>query len=132
MQPVKSVKTGPAIACEYVAAGANAKHTLVNVYTGDILVPEFPARIPMAFYVEIIPDKDFPRDLRLQILQNKKVSADLAAQFDYEEGKVALVTLPQMAVSLTKETEIRLVVSGEGLRPTTLVKKKISVGTIPD
>lgn len=128
---MKQIKTGNAVACEYAALGAYGKHTLVNIYTGDIVVQELPARIPIAFYIEVIPDSGMPSSIKLEVFQNKKLRFAATAEFEFEADKIGLVVLPQLPFSLEKNTEVRLVASCEGYKATTLVRKRISVGPIP-
>lgn len=128
---MKQFKTANAVACEYVALGSNNKHTLVNVYGGDIIVREFPARVPLAFYIEILPDRGMPSRAKLQVLQNKKLRAEIDAEFEFEPGKLAAIILPQLPYVISKDTTVRVVAECEGYSRTTLLKKTISVGEIP-
>jgi hypothetical protein len=131
---VKQVKISTAIACEYIAQGSTNKHTLVNVYGGDdILVPQFPALIPLAFFLEIIPDHDTPKMLEIQILANRKVLHKFAGILTRDEAAArrGLLIIPQMPWMLERETEIKLVLAGEGIKTTTAISKKIRVGPIP-
>jgi hypothetical protein len=127
---MKQIKVGNAFACEYVALGSNNKHTLVNVYTGDILVREFPANIPLAFYIEIVPDPEMSQLLKIQVLQNKKLKGELVGEFEFEPDKVALAIIPQLPFTIAKDTTVRVVAQCEGGRSTTLIAKKIKVGPV--
>ena len=128
---MKQIKAAVALACEYVANGSNGKQVLVNVYTGETLVRAFPARVPMAFYIEVIPDADMPRELKFEVFQNKQRIAELIAEFEYEAGKIVLIPIPQLPLDLKEETTMRVVASCEGFRSTTLLSKRILVGHVP-
>lgn len=128
---MKQIKTGNVIACEYAALGSHGKHTLVNVYTGDILVQKFPALIPIAFFFEIIPEPGMPNDLKIDVFQNKELKASLGAEFQFNVSQLGLAVLQQMPFSIAQNTEIKVVASCEGYKETTLIKKKVSVGPIP-
>jgi hypothetical protein len=128
---VKKIRTGTVIACEYIAAGSNAKYTLVNVYTGpEILIQRYPAAVPVAFYIEIIPERSMGA-LTFRVFQNKKLRIEVGAQLEFEEGKTGLATLPQVGWLIDKPTTLRVVVSCEGFKPTTVYTKRIRVGEIP-
>lgn len=129
---VKRFKVRNAIACEYVAQGAYNKHNLVNVYSGDIVVREFPTRFPLSFYVEMDLDISAPKKFELVLYEGKKKRARLSADFDYEPGKIAVFTLPPLPFNLEKPTQIRLVATGEGYADTVLIKKSVDVGLVPD
>jgi hypothetical protein len=132
---VKQVKVHTAIACEYVALGSHGKHTLINIYSGDdIHVQQFPALIPISCYVEIIPDRDLPTIIQVEIFNNGKLQQKLAAMVDAHDlrpGRRGVLVIPQMAWVITHDTELKVVMSGEGIRTTTALKKMIKVGEIP-
>ncbi|SMQ61430.1 hypothetical protein SAMN06297468_0559 [Altererythrobacter xiamenensis] len=128
---MRKLRTDNVVVCEYVAKGAHSKHTLVNVYTGDIIVREFPATFPLAFYIEIVPFEDLPEKLTFQVKKGRKVAAEIEVGFKYEKGKTALLTLPQIPITFTKNVDISVVAMGDGLQTTTVVKKKVSTGEIP-
>jgi hypothetical protein len=127
---VKRIKVGNALACEYATLGSNLKHTIVNAYTGDIIVQSYPSRIPLAFYVEIFPQPDMSV-LKFEVMQNKKKKAEIYAEFEYEAGKIGLILIPQIPFTIEKATTIRLIASCEGYKPTVLITKKVSEGSIP-
>ena len=128
---MKQIKTANALACEYIAMGSNNKQTLVNVYPGDIIVREFPAQFLLAFYIEILPDPDMPHLIKFQVLQNKRLKGELAADFEFEPGKLALIIIPQLPFSIAKNTTVRVVAECAGYQRTTLLKRTITVGEIP-
>ncbi|MBN9308226.1 hypothetical protein, partial [Devosia sp.] len=49
----KKLKFLNAILCEHVVAGANKKHTLINVFGGNIIVEQLPATLTFGLYVEM-------------------------------------------------------------------------------
>lgn len=128
---MKRIKTGNVVACEYVALGSYSKHTLINVYTGDIAVREFPATFPLAFFIEIIPHEGMPQEIKIQIKQGRKTSAELVVNFKFELGKPALMILPQILLTFPNDTVVQVVGSGDGLKPTVLATKKVRVGPFP-
>lgn len=118
--------------CEYVALGAHNKHTLVNVFTGDVLVANFPANFHAAFYVEIVPYEGQPEDMMFTLMAGRKTLAKLGLQFKgIEANKTALLTFPQVVVKATKEVDLKLIASCDGFKETTVLRKKIMTGVIP-
>lgn len=128
---MKRLKIGNVLACEYAALGSHGKHTLINLYAGDIVVREFPATFPLAFYIEIFPQADTPQRLNIIISQGRQKRAEVAAEFAFEPSKVGVIVLPQLPLTFSKNGEFRVVITGEGLIPTTVLKKKVSTGKIP-
>jgi hypothetical protein len=128
---MKRIRVGNAVVCEFIVQGSTGKHTLVNVFGGDILVKELPARISLAFYIEIVPDAGMPKDLKLDLILGTKTLATADAEFQYEPGKIGVIVLPQAQITVEEETRIRVVASGTGRARTALVDKSICKGDIP-
>lgn len=130
---MKTIKSRTALACEYVGQGSFFKHTLVNMYTsGDIIVQSFPALIPIAFYIEIEVNFSGTHEIEAQVIYGKKVIAKLTAEFEFEEGKLGLITLPQLPVRLDGPSEIKVTAKSAEIKTTTLIKKRFVQGEIPN
>lgn len=129
---MKKLKVINSHACEYVAQGAYGKHTLVNIYGGDIRVKSFPATFPLAFYIEIEPTATESKEIKITVFQGRKVLAEAMASFEFEVGKTGVITLPPLPVSFTENTDIRVVATGEGFSQTVLIRKTVEVGEIAE
>lgn len=118
------LKFANAMLCEHVVSGGSGKHTLVNVYSGDILVKEFPARLAMGFYVEHVADR--PGGMWISILRGKgeiaKVHVAVVAQGGQLSGVVAV---PLFEFIADEETTIEFVAGMDGSAKTPILKKKI-------
>ena len=129
---MKTIRTKSALICEYLAAGANLKHTLINMYsTGDIIVQEFPAVIPIAFYIEIEVNFDGLHQIEFHVLLGKKLIAKLVAEFEFEVGKLGLVTLPQIPLQLNGPEELKIIAKSSEIKTTTLIRRKLIRGDVP-
>lgn len=129
---MKQFKVQNAIACEYVSQGAGGRHTLLNVYTGDTLVHQVPALIPIAFYIELMPDKSHPPLIKVAVLKNNDKMAEIEAKFEFVEGHVGVLVIPQMGWPISADTEVKVVASGRGMRSTVLKEMKIRVAIDPN
>lgn len=118
-----SVET--AVLCEHLVPGLNNKHTLINMYPGNILVAEFPARIPISIYVELKPKVfgTFPLELKLYI--GKKEAMTGGAEALFERGKTALVAIPTGLVLFEKPTTLKFTLACGDEKPTTVIQKRI-------
>lgn len=119
-----------ALAAEWVGLGSNRKHTIVNCYTGSIVVAEFPARIPLAFYVEVMPHAKTPKLITIKLKVGRKTKAEVLSHFEFEDGKLALLTLPPLLVEIPKPLDIKIEASGEGYNAVTLFKISVEQGDI--
>jgi hypothetical protein len=129
---MNKIKSGKAIVCEYVAQGSHGKHTLVNAYSGDILVQDLPAAIPLAFFIELeFEGAGGNSQLKVNVLLGGKSKAQAEAEIQVESGKPGILVLQQAAFQIDGATDIKVTMSMDGARAITLVRKTISQGNIP-
>jgi hypothetical protein len=128
---VKRIKARTAIACEYVSQTGYGKHTLVNVFGGDILVKQFPATFPIAFYAELVVPDDQLKELTVEVFIGRKRLAKIAAEIDVTQGRELVLPFPALPFTLKADSVVRLVVSAPGCARTTLLQKKVITGEFP-
>lgn len=128
---MKKVKRGNVVLCEYIALGSFAKHTLVNVYAGDILLKEYPGTLPLSFFIELLPDEEMPQQITFEVKQGSSTKAELKAEFDHQPSRSALIVIPQLPYTFHEDTDLTVTATGKGLKSTVLIRKKISLGPIP-
>ena len=127
---MKKLRLGNVLLCDYVSPGHGNKHVLVNTYTADIVVTEFPVRMQFGLYAEIFLDPDQPRSLQVDILVGKKRVIEIQAEFaDDGGGHPALLAIPIFTAVAERETTLQIVLSCEGYRKTTAIRKTISCPT---
>lgn len=128
---MKSISTGNVVLCEFVAGGENNKHVLVNAFSGDIVVGDLPARINLGLYLEFVPDRDLENELiELTVYLDRVaiVSVPVNVRFA-KKSAPSLIVIQQFPVITEKDAVLKVVISQEGYRPTTALKKTISKGT---
>ena len=125
------IKVGNALLCEFIAEGVNGKHTLVNAYSGDILMKDMPAAIPIAFYIEIIPDTTKSTDVELRVMLGNKTIAIAGATMDFNAGEMCLIAIPTSIINIEKNSVLKVTMSAEDIKPLTLISRSINKGTRP-
>jgi hypothetical protein len=60
------------ILCEHITVDVGYKHSLIGVYSGDIVIPDFPANLRLAFYSEMVPPADGEHTIVLTFKINDK------------------------------------------------------------
>jgi hypothetical protein len=121
------LKLGNAIVCEFVAQGVNNKHSIINNYAGDIFVGEFPTRLPLAFYVELVADFTKTVEGSISVLLGRKKIAGLAAEFDFVEGIPNILVAPTASILIEKSCTLRLTVDIAGHKPIVAIRKQINL-----
>jgi len=130
---MSDLRGGNVLACEYIAQGAHGKLNLVNVYTGDIVVPSFPAGFPLAFYLELYGDFSRKRDCRIAVYIGNDLVAEVGLEMHAPDApdRVAVIPSPQIAMNFREPTSIRVEAALDGEQPITLLTKAVFAGQIP-
>lgn len=117
-------------ACEYVAEGSHGKHSLINVYTGDILIQDMPGAIKLSFYLELLFQNAGKSHLRVEAFFGKKMVFGMEANIELEANKPAVIATPQFAFQIEEANKLRIFATIDEGRKTTILEKNISQGNI--
>jgi hypothetical protein len=128
----KNLKFGNVILSEFGVIGQNNKHTLINTYSGDIIVSDFPAELFFCLFVEILDVKEDIK-LLLSIFLNKNEVAKLEAVIPSQSSGAmnGILFVPSFTIGLPKPAVFSIAASADGFSTKTIIKKDISRGVIP-
>ncbi len=128
---------GNIVLCEHVVQSSGNKHTLVNAYSGDILVATLPARLMLGLYVEYCPAAG-EREIQLEIRLDRKTFARLRAVLTVltggapeTAGAIGVIVLPVFEVGVDRPLTLSVVAHAHAGPARTVLRKKIALG-IPD
>ncbi len=131
----KTLKFGAVIACEHVVMGTGNKSTLINVYSGDIVVSELPVSISMGLYIEHWQTNEQNGKLTLTIMLGTKpivkIEAKIGENAD-DPTAVGILAIPHMLIQVPQKTTFKVIASCEGFKDKIIVNKKISQGQLPN
>jgi hypothetical protein len=118
------------IVCDDVRKEVTNKEILIGVYSGDIVVPSFPAWLPIAFWIEANAKEVGHQevDFRLTVLDNKPPMLIKAGVRVNKLGPLS-ITISGIQILLEKEGVILLEVK-EGENWKALKSKDVIFGTI--
>jgi hypothetical protein len=121
------------VVCEDIRQEVHGKWSLMGVFSGDIVVPDFPAQIQIAFYVEYMPDLEEGDQFKIEfkLFQDDLQMGGAHSETRQQPGQVIVSVLPRGFAAFTKETNLRLTSSVNGGDNVELVNKKILKGLIP-
>ncbi len=130
---MKSIRFGNSVLCEHVVRGEHNKQTLINVYSGDIIVSAMPAKLHFGLYLEIIPDQDSELiKMSLELLLGKATLAHVPMEFtNAKKLSNASIVLPIFELSTDVDTTIKVVLRQDGYKDTVAMTKRIFKGEIP-
>lgn len=121
-KPVTFVNT---LLCEHVVPGLGNKNTLINVFSGDVLVTDFPARLLFGFYTDYIPHVPSGK-VRIEINIDRKLFAYVDAEFkDTTIGTPGAIAVPVLEIGLDSDVDLTFVAKVEGAKSQTILKKRV-------
>ena len=87
-------RTGMVALCDYASKGERNKHTLVNVYSGDVIVGSFPAQLHFGFYAEIFPEGDAAGPVTISVIYGPEKLGEFTVEFaDHVPGRPAVILM---------------------------------------
>lgn len=115
-----------AIICDHITVDIGRKHSLIGVYSGDVIIQKFPAKLRFAIYAELLPRRVGDYKLTVQISLNDKevAKAEIEAAVRVAEAPLVFI-LPAIGLNIEEETVLKVEVRPENGEVFTLVSKKI-------
>lgn len=127
----KALKFGNAILCEYVAKGFGNKHTLVNVFSGDVVVQEMPAKLQFGLYFEYFPDDEIPHEISIIFRIHNSLLFQAQITFpDLKRGSPAAVAIQSFDIQFDRDVTFSIEAQRHGYRKTKVLSKKIFKGNM--
>lgn len=124
----KKIQIGNALLAEYVGQGNRNKHTLVNVYSGDIIVKEIPAELAFGLYIEMLrPALDsVPEEFDLTLNFDSKTVFKATARMSFkDDSKTAVFMIPMFQLPVPNDGQLEVVIVAKGFQKATVISKRI-------
>jgi hypothetical protein len=120
-----------AVLCEFITRDISNKHSLIGVFSGDIIVSEMPATLRLALYLEVFPSSTGLHEISLKFNLGGKTIAEATAQSDVQEKEkpIILVLFP-VDIGVDQDTVLTLEAATTGNKSTTIIEKKIYKGEV--
>lgn len=118
------LKLGAVAVCDAVYRDvATNKAILAGVYAGDIVVTQFPASLPLAFYIEIWSTE--PPEIDVQFWLDDKHIGGGVASLDQSAGAPIMLMLSGVHLVAERPSEFSIKIAGKGLTKQTILRKTI-------
>lgn len=126
----KRLRVGNAMLCEHVVPGANNKHSIINLYSGDVIIwSSLPTAIMFGLYVEFLDD--LPGILDVEMRLDGKMFASFKAEFPVASGTPYILTLPLFQLGVDRDLTFDVIAKAEGFAATKVISKRITQGQGP-
>jgi hypothetical protein len=124
--------------CDYVTQGLGNKYSLINVYSGDVIVLQYPAILNLGFYAEFHAPNMTPVDtVELELILNRSVFGRITWGLHESIGgqptpsNPAVLSLPNFQVNVSSDCTLRIELKTRGAKNKVLLAKRIIKGVIP-
>jgi hypothetical protein len=115
------------IVCDDVREEKGNKKSLMGVFGGDVLVPEFPAQIQLAIFFQYLraSNESGPTLIEFRLLQDEDEIAHGRIEANVHDTQPATVVLPKAMIGFEKQTAFRMLASVSGGPEEEILNKKI-------
>jgi hypothetical protein len=127
--PSSFVRIESVVFCDDVRKETTNKDILIGVYSGDIIVPHFPAVISSAIWIEIVGDNIGPFELNLRLTLTDKPAFTITLEGAMNKPGGTSTVLGGLQLHIEKQAELGLEVQ-EGENWRLLKRKKIVQGNV--
>lgn len=129
----RRLKPGNVILCDHAIIGQGNKHSLIGVFSGDLLIESFPANLSFGLFVELLDTGPSLPAVTISLQLGDKAFGRLTANFGgtLEEGAPGVVVIPLVTIGVDQPTTLEVTAKAEGYATTILLKKKILKATSP-
>jgi Family of unknown function (DUF6941) len=118
--------------CEDVREEINHKRIIIGVYSGDILVKSFPARLAVTAYIEHRPQSLGKQKLEFVVSVGEKEQGRIELLADTTDAlAVSVVPFPKIGLTIEEPAEIRIDISMDGGKRERLLTKGVREGEVP-
>lgn len=119
------------ILCEDIRSEIGNKKSIMGIFSGDVIVAEFPARIQFAVYMEYIPEETSePHEIELDMMADDNRIAEIKVKVTKPAAGVTSLIIPRAIVAFEKEASYSIFASiSQGPR-FEILRKKIQKGEV--
>jgi hypothetical protein len=119
-----------AIVCEDVRKELGNKRSLIGVFSGDVVVGEFPATLSLAAYFEYITDVAGMFDIEFVVYFGDRQVAKFEAGLSVvEPDQPSVMDLPRMNLTVLGPGDIRIEMGTKPNAPETIITKRVMLAT---
>lgn len=119
----KKLRLGNALLCDYVGRGERNKHTLVNVYSGNVMFDALPADFGFGLYIEIEDEQPSGSPKEIEVSLRFDGEEFLHVKSPAKPGRGTML-LQMVQVRVEKNTTLDVVVSAPGYAETVALSKR--------
>jgi hypothetical protein len=119
------------LACEDIREEKHGKHSLMGLYTGDILISDIPGNVPMAFFMEFEVKDPGKHLFWLRLSGPGEHNATLRAEVELpQSGALAVLKTPRIDLLVDAEGIFTFDISTDNENWENLLRKEFSLASL--
>lgn len=103
----------------------NNKHILIGVFSGDMVIPDFPGAVAPCLYVERFMNAPGSYEISLEYRVGKRQWTPVRAKAEVGAPGVAAFAFPQVLVEVTEPSRLEIYLKVGDEKPVRVIDKKI-------
>ena len=127
-----ALKFNNALIVDDIRIEINGKWILIGYYTGDIIIPNFPAPFVFQLTVEIEGLNKGVHEIAMRATAGDAIS-EFSGSLEIAEESKAIIPSPKLAIVFSEPSVLRVECSADGSEPVVIVEKNVLQGNgLPD
>lgn len=119
-----------AVLCDDIRQEKNNKYILIGVFSGDVVVPQFPATLALSLYAEYFSDTPGQQNATLIYALSGEKKIEAHAKISIRSPGTATLALPPVPIEFPEPGELTISVQLTDSEPFELLRKQVIQGTV--
>lgn len=119
------------VVCDDIRQEITSKFIFIGVYSGDFVLPAFPATVAPQIYIEYVPKAAGESDFSVGFLVGGKRLAEINGQLRVQEPRaVTPLIVPQVLLQVSEPSSFEVEFGAEGQPPEIILRKLFQLGEV--
>ncbi len=118
------------VLCDFATESENGKHTLVNVYSGSLILATLPIDLHCSLYIEMVNPKPLPGQIRFQIrLAGEDIGSihfNLDAIDPDVRAQIGVMLAQRISLRIERPGDLEVFASADGYEQVLILKKEVT------
>jgi hypothetical protein len=126
-----SIRVKNVAMCDDIRFEIGNKHTLVGVYSGDVVLSKIPSELTISFYIELKAPEQRTYDIEFEVKLGDEVKQHVVGLLDIDRPhQLGVIAFPRMPMHVGKATTISLRAKFEGEPWRPLIRRRVRQGRV--
>ena len=114
--------------CDHVVLDVQNKHSVIGIYSGDLVVSDLPANLRLSLFMIFVPEREGDNAIELEFFLNESAAAKAVTKVKVKKAGVPTpIVLSYFEVNIAENTQLRLSAKVNDMEIGTILEKEIYV-----